>query len=167
QFDDNLHAYETLRQGLEQARAQALAGGGERARELHRSRGKLMARERIAQLIDPGTPFLEIGQLAAHEVYEEAVPSAAIVTGVGMVEGRACMLMANDATVKGGTYFPLTIKKQLRAQAIARENGLPSIYLVDSGGAFLPLQEGIFPDENHFGRIFRNIAELAAPGLPR
>ena len=126
-----------------------------------------MARERIAHLLDIDTPFLEIGQLACFELYSDAVPSGGFIAGVGMVCGRACMVMANDATVKGGTYYPITIKKQLRAQAIARENGLPCIYLVDSGGAFLPMQEDIFPDEQHFGLIFRNIAEMSAIKLPQ
>lgn len=167
QIDSNVQAYQVFQDVVTQARAISVAGGDEKARSLHRSRGKLMARERIARLLDPGTPFLEIGQLAGHELYADAVPSAAIVTGIGIVEGRACMVMANDATVKGGAYYPMTIKKQVRAQAIARENRLPSIYLVDSGGAFLPMQEDIFPDENHFGRIFRNISEMSALGLPQ
>jgi 3-methylcrotonyl-CoA carboxylase beta subunit len=167
QVDANVQAYQIFQDVVIQARAISVAGGDERARNLHRSRGKLMARERIARLLDPGTPFLEIGQLAGHELYVDAVPSAALVTGIGIVEGRACMVMANDATVKGGTYYPMTIKKQVRAQAIARENRLPSIYLVDSGGAFLPMQEDIFPDEHHFGRIFRNISEMSALGLPQ
>jgi 3-methylcrotonyl-CoA carboxylase beta subunit len=166
-FKRNLQAYEALRAGITQARQAAVAGGSEGSRNLHRSRGKLLARERIAGLLDPGTPFVEIGQLAGHELYPEAVPSGAMVTGVGIVAGRACMIMANDATVKGGSYYPITIKKQIRAQAIARENALASIYLVDSGGAFLPMQEEIFPDENHFGRIFCNIAEMSALGLPQ
>jgi 3-methylcrotonyl-CoA carboxylase beta subunit len=167
QYDNNLQAYQAYQEGVAQARTVAVTGGDEKARTLHRSRGKLMARERIAQLLDPGTPFLEIGQLAGHELYADTVPSAAIVTGIGIVAGRACMVMANDATVKGGTYYPMTVKKQVRAQAIARENALPSIYLVDSGGAFLPMQEDLFPDEHHFGRIFRNIAEMSALGLPQ
>jgi 3-methylcrotonyl-CoA carboxylase beta subunit len=163
----NASAFEPLRHDIAAARAAAVGGGEARARELHRSRGKLMARERITQLLDPGTAFLEIGQLAGSGLYADDVPSAALVTGVGIVAGRACVVMANDATVKGGTYYPITIKKQIRAQAVARENGLPSIYLVDSGGAFLPMQEDIFPDEQHFGRIFRNIAEMSALGLPQ
>jgi 3-methylcrotonyl-CoA carboxylase beta subunit len=166
-FQANRAAYEVLRERVREAREASIIGGGEKARELHRGRGKLMPRDRIAELLDPGTPFLEIGQLAGYRLYDDPVPSGGIVTGVGIVCGRACMVMANDATVKGGTYYPITIKKQVRAQAIARENGLPSIYLVDSGGAFLPMQEEIFPDEHQFGRIFRNIAEMSAEGLPQ
>jgi len=142
-------------------------GGGEEARNRHRSRGKLLVRERVATLIDPGSPFLELSQLAAHSMYGDEVPSAGIVTGVGRVSGRECVIVANDATVKGGTYFPITVKKHLRAQEIARANHLPCIYLVDSGGAFLPLQDEIFPDREHFGRIFFNQANLSAAGIPQ
>lgn len=149
------------------AQRTAIAGGSSAARERHTGRGKLLARERISRLLDFGTPFQEIGQLAAADLYDGAVPGAALITGIGMVSGHLSVIMANDATVKGGTYYPLTVKKQIRAQQIARENGLACIYLVDSGGAFLPLQEDIFPDEHHFGRIFRNIAELSAAGLPQ
>lgn len=163
----NRDAYHALRARVAAARAQAITGGSQSARDLHRSRGKLLARERITTLLDPGTPFLEVGQLGGHELYDDPTASGGIVTGVGIVSGRPCVIMANDATVKGGTYLPITIKKQVRAQAVARENGLPSIYLVDSGGAFLPLQEEIFPDEQQFGRIFRNIAEMSALGLPQ
>ena len=166
-FARNQAAYEMQRGRVAAARALAVAGGSAHAHELHRSRGKLLARERIGALLDPGTPFLEIGQLGGHELYEDATPSGGIVTGIGVVSGRPCAIMANDATVKGGTYLPITIKKQVRAQAMARENGLPCIYLVDSGGAFLPLQDEIFPDEQQFGRIFRNIAEMSALGLPQ
>ena len=164
-FRRNREAYDVLRGRIGEARAQAIAGGSENARKLHRSRGKLLARERINVLLDPGTPFLEFWQLGGHDLYGDPTPCGGIVTGVGVVSGRPCVIMANDATVKGGTYLPITIKKQVRAQAVARENGLPSIYLVDSGGAFLPLQEEIFPDEHQFGRIFRNIAEMSALGL--
>ncbi len=164
-FQRNAQAYRQLCLPIEQARQQAVAGGGEKARQLHRQRGKLMARERIHRLLDVGSAFVEVGQLAGHRLYEDVVPSGAIVTGIGRVSGRLCMIMANDATVKGGTYYPITIRKQVRAQDIARENGLPCLYLVDSGGAFLPMQEDIFPDEHHFGRIFRNIAEMSALGL--
>src|SRR5436305_7947904 len=136
--------------------AQVAAGGGERAVERHRSRGKLLARERVDRLVDPGAAFLELGALTAWDVYGGEAPSAGIVTGIGVIEGRECAIVANDATVKGGSYFPLTVKKHLRAQEIARQNRLPCLYLVDSGGAFLPLQDEVFPDRDHFGRIFFN-----------
>src|SRR5580692_4023002 len=142
-------------------------GGGEAARERHLSRGKLLPRDRIRTLIDPLSPFLEVGQLAAHGMYGGEVPSAGIITGIGRVSGRECMIVANDATVKGGTYFPITVKKHLRAQEIARKNNLPCIYLVDSGGAFLPMQDDIFPDREHFGRIFFNQANMSAAGVPQ
>jgi acetyl-CoA carboxylase carboxyltransferase component len=142
-------------------------GGGEKAVERHRSRGKLTARERIDRLVDPGSAFLELSALAAWDVYEGQAPSAGIVTGIGVIEGRECLLIANDATVKGGTYFPLTVKKHLRAQEIAEQNHLPCVYLVDSGGAFLPLQAEVFPDRDHFGRIFFNQARLSAKGIPQ
>src|SRR5436309_7358778 len=145
--------------------AEAAGGGGERAVARHRARGKLLARERIDRLIDPGTAFLELNALAAWEVYENQAPSAGIVTGIGVVEGRECVIVANDATVKGGTYFPLTVKKHLRAQEVAEQNRLPCIYLVDSGGAFLPLQDEVFPDKGHFGRIFYNQAQMSAKGI--
>ena len=164
-FEQNCTAYEVLREQVRAVQSVSIAGGGQKAAGIHASRNKLMPRERINTLLDPGTPFLEVGQLAGHGLYEGEVPSGGIITGIGMVTGRPCMVMANDATVKGGTYYPITIKKQVRAQAIARENGLPCIYLVDSGGAFLPLQEEIFPDEHHFGRIFRNIAEMSSLGI--
>ncbi len=140
-------------------------GGGEKSVERHRSRGKLTARERIDRLVDPGSAFLELSALAAWDVYEGQSPSAGIVTGIGVVEGRECVVVANDATVKGGTYFPLTVKKHLRAQEIAEQNRLPCLYLVDSGGAFLPLQAEVFPDRDHFGRIFFNQARMSAKGI--
>jgi len=143
------------------------AGGGEKAVERHRSRGKLLARERIDRLVDPGTAFLELNALAAWDVYDGQAPSAGVVTGVGTVEGRECVIVANDATVKGGSYFPLTVKKHLRAQEVAEQNHLPCIYLVDSGGAFLPLQADVFPDREHFGRIFFNQARMSAKGIPQ
>src|SRR5579884_2438631 len=141
--------------------------GGRRAVERHRSRGKLLARERIDRLVDPGTAFLELNALAAWEVYENQAPSAGIVTGIGVVEGRECVVVANDATVKGGSYFPLTVKKHLRAQEVAEQNHLPCLYLVDSGGAYLPLQADVFPDRDHFGRIFFNQARMSAKGIPQ
>jgi acetyl-CoA carboxylase carboxyltransferase component len=147
--------------------AQVARGGGEKATERHRSRGKLPARERIDRLVDPGTAFLELNALAAWEMYGGDAPSAGIVTGIGVVEGRECVIVANDATVKGGSYFPLTVKKHLRAQEVAEQNGLPCLYLVDSGGAFLPLQAEVFPDREHFGRIFYNQAQMSARGIPQ
>jgi len=140
-------------------------GGSAEARAKHTSRGKLLVRERVARLLDPGSPFLEIGQLAAHDVYADWIPAAGLVTGIGRVRGRECMIVANDATVKGGTYYPLTVKKHLRAQEVALENHLPCLYLVDSGGAFLPMQDEVFPDREHFGRIFYNQAQLSARGI--
>jgi acetyl-CoA carboxylase carboxyltransferase component len=146
-------------------RTAEIAGGGGRAIERHRSRGKLLARERVDRLVDPGGAFLELNALAAWDVYDGQAPSAGIVTGIGVVEGRECVIVANDATVKGGTYFPLTVKKHLRAQEVAEQNRLPCIYLVDSGGAFLPLQADVFPDRDHFGRIFFNQARMSAQGI--
>jgi acetyl-CoA carboxylase carboxyltransferase component len=142
-------------------------GGGDAARARHLEQGKLMVRERIERLLDPGAAFLELSPLAAHDVYDDAVPAAGLITGIGAVHGRPVMIVANDATVKGGTYYPLTVKKHLRAQEIARENRLPCVYLVDSGGAFLPLQAEVFPDRDHFGRIFYNQATLSAEGIPQ
>lgn len=143
------------------------AGGGVTAVERHRSRGKLTARERVDMLLDAGSPFLELSPLAAHQLYEDVVPSGGIVTGIGRVQGQEVMVVANDATVKGGTYYPITVKKHLRAQEVARENRLPCIYLVDSGGAFLPKQDEVFPDRDHFGRIFYNQATMSAAGIPQ
>src|SRR5579863_9455242 len=140
-------------------------GGGEEARRRHLARGKLLPRERVRALLDPGAPFLELSQLAAFGMYEGEAPGAGIVTGIGRVMGRECVVVANDATVKGGTYFPLTVKKHLRAQEIARQNRLPCLYLVDSGGAYLPAQDQVFPDREHFGRIFYNQATLSAAGI--
>ncbi|MHC5231512.1 carboxyl transferase domain-containing protein [Brucella sp. LJL56] len=145
----------------------AIDGGGEKARERHVSRGKLLPRERVAQLLDPGSPFLEVGLTAAHGMYGGAAPSGGIITGIGRVSGRECMIVCNDATVKGGTYYPVTVKKHLRAQEIAGENRLPCIYLVDSGGANLPNQDEVFPDRDHFGRIFYNQAQMSAAGIPQ
>jgi len=147
--------------------AKAARGGDERSRERHVSRGKLLPRDRVERLLDPGSAFLEIGQLAANGIYGDEVPGAGIITGVGRVSGRQCMVFANDATVKGGTYFPMTVKKHLRAQEIAAENRLPCIYLVDSGGANLPNQAEVFPDRDHFGRFFYNQANMSARGIPQ
>jgi 3-methylcrotonyl-CoA carboxylase beta subunit len=145
----------------------ARLGGGEAARQKHLGRGKLLPRERVRTLLDPGAPFLEFSQLAAHGVYDDDVPAAGLITGIGRVSGRECVVVCNDATVKGGTYYPVTVKKHLRAQEIARENRLPCIYLVDSGGANLPNQDEVFPDRDHFGRIFYNQATLSAAGIPQ
>ncbi|MFT5635479.1 MAG: 3-methylcrotonyl-CoA carboxylase beta subunit [Cognaticolwellia sp.] len=142
-------------------------GGGERSRERHLSRGKLLPRDRVYALLDPGSAFLELSQLAAYAVYDDNVPAAGIITGIGRVGGQECIIVANDATVKGGTYFPLTVKKHLRAQTIAQENNLPCIYLVDSGGANLPNQDDVFPDKEHFGRIFFNQANMSAQSIPQ
>jgi 3-methylcrotonyl-CoA carboxylase beta subunit len=147
--------------------AQAALGGPEASRERHASRGKLLPRERVERLLDPGSPFLEIGQLAANGLYGDEVPGAGLIAGIGRVSGRQCMILANDATVKGGTYYPLTVKKHLRAQEIARENRLPCLYLVDSGGANLPHQAEVFPDRDHFGRIFYNQAQMSALQIPQ
>jgi propionyl-CoA carboxylase len=143
------------------------AGGDDRSIERHRERGKLTVRERIDRLLDPGSPFLELSPLAAAGLYDDEAPGAGIVTGIGRVEGTTCVIVANDATVKGGTYYPMTVKKHLRAQEIALENQLPCIYLVDSGGAFLPLQADVFPDRDHFGRIFYNQARMSAAAIPQ
>lgn len=150
---------------LQNVAAKISLGGSASARQKHLERGKLLARTRIDKLIDTGSAFLEIGQLAALGVYEDDIPSASVVAGIGLIHGIACMIVANDATVKGGTYYPLTVKKHLRAQEIAKENHLPCIYLVDSGGAFLPLQDEVFPDKEHFGRIFYNQATMSAMGI--
>jgi acetyl-CoA carboxylase carboxyltransferase component len=152
---------------LRERTARVAAGGGEKALARHRERGKLTARERIDRLIDPDAAFLELNALAAWDLYGAQAPSAGIVTGIGVVEGQACVLVANDATVKGGSYFPLTVKKHLRAQEVAQQNNLPCLYLVDSGGAFLPLQAEVFPDRDHFGRIFFNQAQMSARGIPQ
>src|ERR1700740_1180036 len=158
---------EALVAELRQRTATVALGRGERGGERHRSRGKLTARERIDRLLDPGSSFLELNALAAWDLYDREAPSAGIVTGVGVVEGRQCVVVANDGTVKGGSYFPLTVKKHLRAQEVALQNRLPCLYLVDSGGAFLPLQDEVFPDKEHFGRIFFNQARLSALGVPQ
>jgi acetyl-CoA carboxylase carboxyltransferase component len=147
--------------------AEARAGGGAKAQARHREQSKLFVRDRIERLLDPGSPFLELGGLAAHGLYDGAAPAAGLVTGIGRVHGREVMVVANDATVKGGTYFPITVKKHLRAQEVALENRLPCVYLVDSGGAFLPLQDEVFPDREHFGRIFYNQAVMSAARLPQ
>jgi 3-methylcrotonyl-CoA carboxylase beta subunit len=145
----------------------AALGGGEDARRKHTSRGKLLPRERVQTLIDPGSPFLELSPLAAQGMYDGDAPAAGLITGIGRIHGREALIIANDATVKGGTYFPITVKKHLRAQEVALEHALPCVYLVDSGGAFLPLQDEVFPDKEHFGRIFYNQARLSARAIPQ
>ncbi|WP_394245152.1 carboxyl transferase domain-containing protein [Halopseudomonas laoshanensis] len=164
-FASNRDAMHQLVDNLQSLLNKVAEGGGSAAQERHLSRGKLLPRQRIDTLLDAGSPFLEIGQLAAHEVYGEDVPAAGIIAGIGLVEGVECMIVANDATVKGGSYYPLTVKKHLRAQTIAQQNRLPCIYLVDSGGANLPRQDEVFPDREHFGRIFFNQANMSAQGI--
>ena len=167
EFRANAAAMQALVDDLRSKVAGAAHGGGEQARARHIARGKLLPRERVAQLLDPGAPFLEIGQLAAFGMYDNDAPSAGLIAGVGAVQGTPCMIIANDATVKGGTYYPVTVKKHLRAQEIAEQNHLPCIYLADSGGAFLPKQDEVFPDRDHFGRIFFNQANMSAKGIPQ
>ena len=167
EFRRNAAAYARLSDELRETLDDIYEGGKAEARAKHEARGKLFVRERIARLIDPDSPFLEFSALAAYEVYDDPVPAAGIITGIGRVAGREVVIVANDATVKGGTYYPLTVKKHLRAQEIAQENALPCIYLVDSGGAFLPLQADVFPDREHFGRIFFNQAQMSALGIPQ
>ncbi len=167
QFRENQAAMQTLLADLRDRVDEIARGGGERAREKHLKRGKLLPRERIRVLLDTGSPFLELSQFAAYGMYDNEVPAAGIITGIGRVCGQECMIVANDATVKGGSYFPMTVKKHIRAQEIARENHLPCIYLVDSGGANLPSQDEVFPDREHFGRIFYNQANMSAQGIPQ
>ncbi len=167
EFKANAAHHKGLIQELEKNLASTRGGGGSEARQKHESRGKLFVRDRVEKLLDPGTPFLELSPLAANGMYEGAAPGAGVVTGVGVVHGREVMIVANDATVKGGTYFPMTVKKHLRAQEIALENRLPCIYLVDSGGAFLPMQSEVFPDRDHFGRIFYNQARMSSERIPQ
>ena len=167
EFRANQAAMRALVAALEAQRAKAAEGGPPQARERHLGRGKLLPRERVLTLIDPGTPFLELSPLAANGLYDDAIHGAGLITGVGRISGRECVVVCNDSTIKGGTYYPLTVKKHLRAQEIARENRLPCIYLVDSGGANLPHQTEVFPDREHFGRIFYNQATLSAAGIPQ
>lgn len=167
EFKDNQACMQSLVDELRTRVTQITLGGDEKARARHRQHGKLLPRERLQQLLDPGTPFLELSQLAAYEVYDDVVPAAGVIAGIGHVSGIECMIVVNDATVKGGTYYPLTVKKHLRAQEIALANHLPCIYLVDSGGAFLPLQDEVFPDRDHFGRIFYNQAQMSAQNIPQ
>ncbi|WP_461480536.1 carboxyl transferase domain-containing protein [Porticoccus sp.] len=167
EFQQNRQHMQGLVERLEHTLKQVRQGGGETARQRHRERGKLLPRERIEQLLDADSPFLELSPLAAWQLYEDAVPAAGLISGIGKVSGHDCLIIANDATVKGGTYYPLTVKKHLRAQQIAADNHLPCIYLVDSGGAYLPSQDEVFPDREHFGRIFYNQANLSAQNIPQ
>ncbi|NLO79092.1 MAG: methylcrotonoyl-CoA carboxylase [Xanthomonadaceae bacterium] len=167
EFRANSAAMTELVADLRRRVAEVEQGGGEAARQRQLARGKLLPRERIRRLLDPGSPFLELSQLAAHGMYDDDVPAAGIITGIGRISGRECVLVVNDPTVKGGTYYPITVKKHLRAQEIAQENRLPCIYLVDSGGANLPNQDEVFPDRDHFGRIFYNQANMSALGIPQ
>lgn len=166
-FEENAQHMQQQVNDLRDKVAQIKQGGGEKSNKRHTDRGKLLPRERINALLDPGSPFLELSQLAAWNVYDDYVPAAGIISGIGRVSGQECMIVANDATVKGGTYYPLTVKKHLRAQTIAEQNNLPCIYLVDSGGANLPRQDDVFPDREHFGRIFFNQANLSAKNIPQ
>ena len=166
-FDANAARLRALVDDLRTTLATTAQGGDARSRDRHTARGKLLPRDRVNALLDPGTPFLELSQLAAHGLYDGQVPGAGLITGIGRVAGRETMVVANDATVKGGTYFPLTVKKHLRAQEIAQQNRLPCVYLVDSGGANLPNQDDVFPDREHFGRIFFNQAQMSAQGIPQ
>jgi 3-methylcrotonyl-CoA carboxylase beta subunit len=167
EFRANAQAMRALVSELQAKREEAALGGPPRARERHLSRGKLLPRARVETLLDPGTPFLELSPLAANGLYDDAIHGAGLITGIGRIEGRECMIVCNDSTIKGGTYYPMTVKKHLRAQEIARDNRLPCIYLVDSGGANLPHQTEVFPDRDHFGRIFFNQANLSAAGIPQ
>ncbi|WP_298910702.1 carboxyl transferase domain-containing protein [uncultured Aliiroseovarius sp.] len=167
-------AYKANREGhlealkvVADAAAAAVGGGGQKSRDRHLSRGKMLPRDRVSNLLDPGSPFLEVGATAAHDMYDNAAPCAGVIAGIGQVHGQECMIVCNDATVKGGTYYPMTVKKHLRAQEIAEECNLPCIYLVDSGGANLPQQDEVFPDRDHFGRIFYNQARMSAKGIPQ
>lgn len=167
QYAANEAAQRMLAGELHKRLAETAQGGPARSREKHTSRGKLLPRERIEALLDDGSPFLEIAPLAANGMYGGECPAAGLIAGIGLVHGRHVMVLSNDATVKGGTYYPMTVKKHLRAQEIALENRLPCIYLVDSGGAFLPLQDEVFPDREHFGRIFYNQARMSAAKIPQ
>ena len=165
-FALNTAAQQALANELRQRLAVAAGGGPQRSRERHTARGKLLPRDRVTRLLDEGSPFLEVAPLAAEDMYDGECPGAGLIAGIGLVHGRQVMVLSNDATVKGGTYYPMTVKKHLRAQEIAMENRLPCIYLVDSGGAFLPRQDEVFPDRDHFGRIFFNQAQMSARKIP-
>ncbi len=166
-FTANTERMRALVSDIEAKAASVIKGGTDEARERHTSRGKLLPRDRLAQLLDAGSPFLEIGQFAAWGMYDDNISSAGLIAGIGRVSGKEVMIVVNDATVKGGTYYPITVKKHLRAQEIALQNNLPCLYLVDSGGANLPNQDEVFPDREHFGRIFYNQANMSAAGIPQ
>ncbi|MCP4614341.1 MAG: methylcrotonoyl-CoA carboxylase, partial [Planctomycetes bacterium] len=166
-FKENYSRNKELHFELKEKLEKVKEGGSERARKIHQDRGKLPTRERVGLLFDKNTPFLELSSLAANGIYDNSPPAAGLITGIGVVHGREVMVVANDATVKGGTYYPETILKHARAQRIAEDNQLPCVYLVDSGGIFLPLQSGVFPDKDHFGRIFYNQARMSAKGIPQ
>lgn len=166
-YSQNATVMKSMATDLRKLLVKIQEGGGEKARDRHKQHGKLLPRDRIELLLDPGSDFLELSALAGYELYDDEIPAAGIITGIGRVMGTDCMIVANDATVKGGTYYPITVKKHLRAQKIAEQNRLPCIYLVDSGGAYLPRQDEVFPDENHFGRIFFNQANMSAKGIPQ
>ena len=167
QFSENHEFMRRLVDELKGELKKTALGGSEKSRQRHVGRGKLLVRDRIQLLLDPGSAFLEVAPMAANGMYKDAAPAAGVVVGIGTVHGQPIMVVANDATVKGGTYFPMTVKKHLRAQEIALENHLPCVYLVDSGGAFLPLQDEVFPDKEHFGRIFYNQAQLSSKNIPQ
>ncbi|MDN6490976.1 MAG: methylcrotonoyl-CoA carboxylase, partial [Yaniella sp.] len=167
QYQTNLTHHSQLRQQLRDRMAEVAKGGSERARQRHIDRGRLLPRERVRRLLDPGSPFLEIGSLAAFGMYDDDAPGAGLIAGIGLVQGRYVMIVCNDSTVKGGTYYPMTVKKHLRAQEVAMDNRLPCLYLVDSGGAFLPRQDEVFPDRDHFGRIFYNQSQMSSRGIPQ
>lgn len=167
EFKQNAQAMQQVVDDLHQHLSKIAQGGSERSRAKHLSRGKLLPRERVEKLLDPGTPFLEVAPMAAHGMYDADIPAAGVIAGIGRIKGIECMIVCNDATVKGGTYYPMTVKKHLRAQEIATQNNLPCVYLVDSGGANLPNQDEVFPDKEHFGRIFYNQANMSAQGIPQ
>src|SRR3954470_20095044 len=167
EFAGNAQALRSLAAELRDRQAEVALGGGDAARAKHVARGKLLPRDRVEMLLDPGAPFLELSPLAAWGMYGDDSPGAGIITGIGRISGRECLVVCNDPTVKGGTYYPVTVKKHLRAQRVAEENRLPCVYLVDSGGAHLPSQDEVFPDQEHFGRIFFNQANLSAAGIPQ
>ena len=167
EYKENSKNYKDLVNDLKEKISMAQKGGGEEKIKLHKSRNKMLARERIEALLDPETPFMEFNSLAAYDMYDNRAPCAGIVTGIGIIHNREVVIVANDATVTGGTYFPMTVKKHLRAQSIAIQNNLPCIYLVDSGGAFLPMQDEVFPDREHFGRIFYNQAVMSSKDIPQ